>query len=298
MSTETSGFVFTFPEVTRAYKTSIRRNISSSLLGTILGRSMLLTIGTGIGVYLLHALLQNLLRSVSSMSTCFGILGVIIYPLIVVAGGYLIGVTVGKSAIKAKFPDAEKVGKLALGVGLLGYLAYLAMYMIFYYAPERFDHWVDYLRQAFYLLLFIGVAWGASTLKIEETPFCENCNDFMISDDIGEQNVSDGYKGLDIAQESIIINALNSRQFTKLNELNKNWSQDNYCLLRIWHCPVCNDNGFIDCTTHQSRTITASNGQIKRETTFRLIHSSHIDNKEIQMLMQARQILGTPIIKS
>jgi len=300
MSTVTNGFTFAFPEVKRVYKTSIHRKLSSNVLRIILGGSLLIAIVVGIVVYFLHIGLENLISSVSGssgMATLYGILAIGAYPLIIGVGSYFVGNSVGKSAIKAKFPDTQTIGKLALVIGLVSYLSYLTMYTLFYYAPERFDHWIDYLRQAFYLLLFAGVAWGTSTSKVEETPFCENCNDFMVSDDIGERNTTDGYKGLEIAQESIIVNILNSRQFTKLNELNKDWSKDNYCLLQIWHCPVCNNNGFIDCTTYQSRT-SVTNGQVKREAALRLIHSSRIDGEEIQILMQARQTLGTPIIKS
>lgn len=298
MSTETSRFTFAFPEVQKAYKTSIHRKLSSSVLGTILGGSLPIAIGAGIGVYLLHIVLQSLLNYMSRMGSCYGILGVVIYPLIVGLGGYIIGNFVGKSAIKAKFPDAETVGKLALVIGLIGYLAYLTMYMLFYNAPERFDHWIDYARQAFYLILFVILALAASTSKIEETPFCENCNDFMISDDIGEYNTLGGGKALDIAQEVAIVDILNSRQFAKLNELNKNWATGNYCVIRIWHCPVCNNNGFVDCTTIQSRTSVDNKGQTKTEGAHRLIHSSHIASEDIQILMQTRQAFGTPTVKS
>jgi hypothetical protein len=300
MSTVTNGFTFSFPEVKRAYKTSIRRKLSSDVVGTIFGGSLLIAIVVGIAVYFLHVGLENLIYNVSGSSntaTLYAILALGGYPLIIGFGSYFVGNSVGKSAIRAKFPDAETIGKLALVIGLIAYLSYLTMFMLFYYAPERFDHWLDYIRQAFYLIVFVGVVWGASTFRIEETPFCENCNEFMISDDIGEQNMADGNKGLDIAQESTIINILISRQFAKLIEIDKDWSRSNYCLLQIWHCPVCNNNGFIDCTTYQSRT-TVSNGQMKTDAALRLIHSSHIDGEDIKTLMQAKQTLGTPIIKS
>lgn len=291
MSTETNGFIFTFPEVTKAYKTSIHRKLSSNALGTILGGSLLITIGAGIGVYILHIGLQHLLNYMSRMGSCYGILGVIIYPLIVGLGGYLIGDSVGKSAIRAKFPDAQTVGKLALVIGLVGYLSYLIMYILFYYAPERFDHWIDYVRQAFYLLLFVGVAMGTATSKVEETPFCENCDDFMISDDIGDYNIMGGGKAIDIAQEATIVEILNSRQFAKLNELNICWVTGNYCVIRIWRCPTCNQNGFVDCATIKSRTKVNSKGETSTESANRVIHSSHLNGEEIQTLMQTRQIL-------
>lgn len=294
MSTETNGFFFAFPEVMRAYKTSMHRKLSSSVLGTILGGSLPIAVGAGIGVYLLHVGLKHLLNYMSSMGSCYGIAGVIIYPLIVVGGGYLVGDFVGKSAIKAKFPDAESVAKLALGIGLIGYLAYLTMYMMFSYAPERFDHWIDYLREAFYLTLFVGLTVGTAASKVRETPFCENCSDFMIPDDIGEYNTMGGGKALDITQETAILDILESRQFAKLNDLNDNWATGNYCVIRIWHCPVCNKNGFVDCATVKSRTSTNNNGQVNTEGAHRLVHSSHVDGNEIQILMQAKRALGTP----
>jgi hypothetical protein len=294
MSTETNGFVFAFPEVKKAYKTSIRRRLTSKVIGIILSRSLPIAIVAGIGVYLLHVAVGHLLSNAIRMGSWLGYLGLIIYPVIVAFGGILIGLFVGNSAIKAKFPDTDTVGKLALGIGFAGYLAYLTMYIIFFNAPERFDHWIDYLRQAFYLILFVGTAWEASVSSVKETPFCENCNEFMISDVMGEYNKIGGGKGLEITQESAIIDILNSRQFSKFNELNKNSAKVNYCTIRIWHCPICAKNGFVDCITFQSRSSFNSRGELKTDSASRLIHSSHIDGKELQVLMQAKQLFGIP----
>lgn len=295
MSTQTNGFAFAFPEVQRAYKTSIRRKLSSKVLGTILSRSLPIAIGAGIGVYLLHIVSWILLDVMLEMKPCWGLLGaIVIDPFIVGLGGYVIGLFVGKAAIKAKFPDAKAVGKLALVIGLVGYLAYLTMYMLFFDASERFDHWIDYARQAIYLTLFILLALAASTSRVEETPFCENCNEFMVADDIGKYNTLGDGKGLDIAQEPTIIDILNSRRFANLNELSSNWVTGNYCVIRIWHCPICNNNGFVDCITVQSKMSVDSKGQTKKEAADRLVHSSHINGEEIQILLQIKKSFGIP----
>lgn len=300
MSTEKNGFTFAFPEVKRAYKTSIHRKLSSNVLGTILGGSLLIAIGAGIGVYLLHVGLQHLLAYMSRMGSCYGFLGVIIYPLIVGLGGLLVGNSIGKSAIKAKFPDAQTVGKLALAIGLIGYLTYLTMYMLFYDAPERFDHWVDYLRQAFYLLLFIIVAVGVSTSKVEETPFCENCGDFMVLDRIGNSNFDGTGYGWGISKESALLEILDSRKFERLNELGSDWTHNkigeinHYCEIEIWHCLNCNKNGYVNGVTVQSRNEADNQGKITLKSTSQIIHSSHVDGEEIKILMQTKRALGTP----
>lgn len=298
-TTLTSGFTFSFPEVKKAYNTNIQRKLSSKGLRTILGGSLLTTTIVGISVYFLQVGLENLINFVPTswpvMAIAYRSAAFIAFALIVGVGSFIVGNSVGKSAIKAKFPNAQTIGNLALVLGLVGYLSYLIMYVLFSNASERFDQWDDYLLQAVYLVAFVGIAWWASRLKVEGTPFCEKCNEFMVSDDIGVQSPA-GNQGLDIAQVSTIMYILNSRQFSKLNELNKSWSKDNYCLLHIWHCPLCNNDGFIDCTTHESRIIVTSQGETKTEYTSRLIYSSHIDNKEIQTLLQARRTLGTPTV--
>jgi len=296
MSIEKNGFTFAFPEVERAYKTSFHRKLSSNVLGTILGTSLLVAIASGIGVYLLHVGTQHLLNYFLKMgSLCYGLLGVIIYPLIVCFGGMLIGNTVGKASVEAKFPDTETIAKLALLIGLAGYLAYLTMYMLFFNAPERFDHWVDYARQAFYLFLFVGLAAAGATKKVEETPFCENCNEFMTLDRIGDSSY-----GWDITRESAILEILDSRAFENLCELGNDWVHhkkgaiNNYCIVEIWHCPNCNKNGYVNGLTIQAREEVNSNGQTTRKSESQRIHSSHVDGEEIQILMRAKQALGTP----
>ncbi len=302
MSTEKNGFTFAFPEVVRAYKTSFHRKLSSNVLGAILGRSLLVAIASGIGVYLLHVGTQLLLNYMLKMgSLCYGLLGVIIYPLIVGFGGMIMGNTVGKSSVEAKFPDTQTVGKLALVIGLVGYLTYLTMYILFFNAPERFDHWFDYLRQAFYLFLFVGLAAAGSVAKVEETPFCENCNEFMKLDRIGNSNFDGTGYGFDITKESAILEILDSKAFENLCELGNDWVHNkhsainNFCIVEIWQCPNCNKNGYVNGLTIQSREGVNSNGQITWKSESQRIHSSHVDGEEIQILMRAKQVLGTPL---
>lgn len=201
--------------------------------------------------------------------------------------GAFLGAAISYAARVTKCRNTTAATIIGIFSGIVGFLVFYDTY----YEGRIYNPVI--IEPLVLLLSFVSIIVGAilsSTNLIEETPFCEDCEEYMKKFILEK---------IPIRLESILINNLKSGKLEELNSMFTLNNINNYSSIAIWLCDSCWNNGFINVETTQARIkeryekVKSGNdaGKVKKfedETTWtQLIFSEHIGNEEIDQLKRS-----------
>jgi len=284
---------FAFPEVapTYVFKPGDKRVSSRALLGLI-GAGMATAIAGGPLLYLLVYLL-GLAGAVmlANNANCMAIGVMLIYAVVAVPVGLLIGKAVSHTALKMQCRSVRTVQVVSLLSAIACFISYLVFYTLILGAGEGYDSVIDFLKLSAYLLALTISAWQNSRSDIEKTPFCEQCQVYMKDIHWGDRmNI-----GWSIGYENRLLNNFQNQRYRELPELPlvKDPFWFSRVIATIWYCPKCNDEGFIDLETIQIRRRFVNNKE-SSEVQTRLIYSAELHREQISELLAISDKIQLP----
>lgn len=284
---------FTFPAVEPAYtftpgthKTSLRSMLA------MLGAGLAVAIAGGPLLYLLVYLLGlGIAVLLAGGANCLAIGSILLYGLVAVPIGLLIGKAVSHVAIKTQCRSAQASQVISLVSALACFISYLVFYTLILGAGEGYDSVIDFLKLAAYLLALSIAAWRSARSDIEKTPFCEQSQEYMQVIRWGDRvNV-----GWPIGYESRLMDIFQRHDYANLPglPLEKIQFYPSRVIATFWYCQKCQDNGYIDLETIMVRRKYENNKETTDQQT-RLIYSAQLRNEQISDLLAISDKIQLP----
>jgi len=276
-------FSFAFPQVEKAFVYLPGGKVSLRSLLAMLAVGLATAIGGGpllyLMVYLLGAMTAVLL---SNNSNCMAIGAIMLYLIIGVPVGLLIGKAVSHVALKTQVRNVKIVQVISLVSAVACFIAYLVFYIIILGPGEGFDSLIDFIKLTAYLLGLTITAWKSSKSDIEKTPFCETCQEYMTAIHWGDM-VNAGWW---IGHEAHLVHIFQDRDYEALPDLllEKGQPWFSRVIATFWYCKRNQDYGYINVETIQTRRHFENRAE-KAETQSRLVFSNELQPDDVKRLL-------------
>jgi len=272
-------FSFEFPVAENAYKPSGIGTPKGNLLMFIYGLGAAVVLGPLI--YVTHIIAAEIAAFFVRLGFCLsGLVGMAIYFFGYILGapiaGALVGMAIGKGAINGKSRNSAAAKRIGLILGLVCFSAFVTTYISILGMDEGFDSWLDYLKMGWNLLTVPLVAYIMADETIKDTPFCEECQEFMKKVEL---------KNRPIRYEKSLIAILNTGELYKVSDFLPDEENKNYIRITVWSCNCDRGWGFAHMHTTQKRISKDSAGKATENTQTRLVFSAKFAKSQLEMLL-------------
>jgi hypothetical protein len=272
-------FSFQFPAVESAYK--------PSGIGTARGNVLMVVFGLGAAIllgpliYVAHVILAGIAAFLVGLNICLSSLaGMAIYFIgyvfAALIAGALVGTAVGRGAISGKSRNAAAAKRIGLVLGLLCFGGFVLTYFAVLGMGEGLDTWIDYLKMAWNLFAVPGAAFMMADQAIKDTPFCEECREFMKKTEL---------KNRPIRQERSLLAVLSAGQLNRVSEFPPDVGDKNYCKITVWSCNCDRGWGFVHMHTMQKRISVDKSGKRTENSQTRMVFSARFSRSELAPLL-------------
>jgi hypothetical protein len=272
-------FSFQFPAVESAYKPSGIGTAKGNVLMVIFGLAAAIVLGPLI--YVAHVVLAGIAAFLVGLNICLSSLaGMAIYFIgyvfAALIAGALVGTAIGKGAISGKSRNAAVAKRIALVLGLVCCGTFLVTYFAVLGIGEGFDSWVDFLKMGWNLFAIPGAAFMMADQAIKDTPFCEDCQEFMKKTEL---------KDRPIRHERSLLAVLSAGQLNRVSEFTPDAGSKNYCKIAVWSCDCDRGWGFVHMHTTQERVSVVKSGKKSENSQTRMVFSARVSRSELAPLL-------------
>ncbi|MBI3160652.1 MAG: zinc ribbon domain-containing protein [Chloroflexi bacterium] len=287
-------FSFRFEEVKTAIARPARVPNSTGVNFNIAAAGLLAGALGGLAAYFLLVLLALLALAVSR-SAFFSLMVMIIAPfvlfLVPFGGGWLAGAAINKRGMAFNSTDWDNLRR----IGALSALAAFGVFALTHYLrmgpAEWLDSWVDWAWLLVALPGFLFGAWGSSGEELAKEPYCETCRKYMRKTEFGRPVGMQAPGGFPIRFEPRLLEALKSGRLAAIAELGADWVAENFVTLTFWDCEGCEEDGYVNLQTTQTRNVRDNKGNLNLTSQTRLVFSQRIGKEAISALREAARAL-------
>lgn len=283
---------FRYPPVESVYIFKPGGHVSSRSLLAMLVAGLATSIAGGPLLYLLVYLLGlGVAVLLANNSNCLAISAILLYSVVAVPVGFLIGNAVSHVAIKTQCRNPRTAQVISLVSAVACFISYLVFYTLVLGVGEGFDSLIDFLKLAAYLVAMSIAAWRSARSDIEKTPFCDQSQEYMKAINWGDP-VNAGWP---IGLESRLLDIFQLSNYKDLAGLPLERIQfyPSRVIATFWYCEKCKANGFINLETILVKRKLENN----KETTDqqkRLVYSAQMNHEQISELLAISDKIQLP----
>ena len=272
-------FSFQLPAVESAYKPSGIGTAKGTLLMLVFGLGAAIVLGPLI--YATHVIAAQIAALFLRMNMCLsGLAGTVIfflgYALAAPMTGALVGTAIGRGAIVGKSRNSAAARRMGLALGLVCFGTFVVTYFAVLGMDEGLDSLIDYLKLGWNLLAVPFVAYIMADEAIKDTPFCEECQEFMRKAEL---------KNRPIRHEKALLAVLNAGEVGKVGNFAPDEESKNYCKITVWSCNCDRGWGFVHMHTTQRRISKNTSGKVTENTQTRMVFSARVAGSELGALL-------------
>jgi hypothetical protein len=287
-------FSFRFEEVKSAVARPGRVPNSPSTSLNIAAAGLLAGVVAGPLTYLLLLLLA-LLGMFFSTAAMGRLMTLILAPfvlfLVPFGGGWLVGEAVNRRGMAFNSTDWVNLRRIGVLSALAAFLAFALTHYLRMGPAEWLDSWVDWAWLLVALPGFLVGARGSSGEELAKEPYCEKCRKYIRKTVFGRPVGMQAPGGFPIRFEPRLLEALQSGRLAAIAELGAGWVSGNFVTLTFWDCEGCEEDGYVNLQTTQTRNVPEK-GNLNTKSETRLVFSQRIGKDEISALRETARALA------